>query len=173
MSSPSLDSESSQSSSGYEDGLGRRVLAFDHETGDMLERLVMRPELCGFEQDLRERMAIIVGLEDERFTRPREIERGADDRLTVVSELVAGRRLSDVLDAAADHGIVAGLDAGLGLLLELLPALSRLHDSGLTHGALAPGRIVITPAAQIVLVDAIYGEALERMQLTRKRLWLY
>src|SRR5260221_2278295 len=103
MSSPSLDSESSQSSSGYEDGLGRRVLAFDHETGDMLERLVLRPELCAFEPALRERMAIIVGLEDERFTRPREIERGADDRLTGVSEFLAGRLLSDVLDAAAEH----------------------------------------------------------------------
>ena len=47
--SASLDSESSQSSSGYEDGLGRRVLAFDRETGEMLERLVLRPELSAFE----------------------------------------------------------------------------------------------------------------------------
>ncbi|HEX9367148.1 MAG TPA: PEGA domain-containing protein [Vicinamibacterales bacterium] len=171
MSSPSLDSESSQSSSGYEDGLGRRVLAFDHETGDMLERLVLRPELCAFEPALRERMAIIVGLEDERFTRPREIERGADDRLTVVSELVAGRRLSDVLDAAAEHGIVAGLDAGLGLLLELLPALARLHDAGLAHGAIAPGRVMVTPAGQLVLLDSIYADPLERLKLTRRRLW--
>ena len=77
MSAPSLDSESSQSSSGYEDGLGRRVLAFDRETGAMLERLVLRPELSAFggaaraPDDLR--------AEDERFTRPRAIERGADD----------------------------------------------------------------------------------------------
>jgi hypothetical protein len=112
----------------------------------MLERLVLRPELSAFETALNERVAIIAGLEDERFTRPREIERGADDRLTVISEYVTGRRLSDVLDAAAGHGIVAGLDAGLGLLLELLPALARLHDAGLAHGALAPGRVMITPA---------------------------
>src|SRR6185295_12287403 len=131
MSSASLDSESSQSSSGYEDGLGRRVLAFDRESGDMLERLVLRPELSAFETALNERVGTVAGLEDERFTRPRSIERGADDRLTVVSEYVTGRRLSDVLDAAAEHGIVAGLDAGLGLLLELLPALARLHDAGL------------------------------------------
>ena len=111
---------SSQSSSGYEDGLGRRVLAFDRETGGMLERLVLRPELAAFEQALTERMAIVAGLEDERFARPRAIER-CDDRLIVVSEYLAGRRLSDIIDAAAEHGIVAGLDAGLGLLLELLP----------------------------------------------------
>ena len=171
MSAASPDSESSQSSSGYEDGLGRRVLAFDRETGDMLERLVLRPELTAFEAALRERLTIVAGLEDERFTRPREIERGADDRLTVVSENVAGRRLSDVLDAAAENGIVAGLDAGLGLLLELLPALARLHDAGLAHGSLAPGRIMITPAGQTVILDAIYAEPLERLRLTRRRLW--
>src|SRR4029077_14281867 len=119
-----VDSDSSESSSGYEDGLGRRVLAFDRETGGLLERLILRPELAVFEPTLQARMAVIAGLEDERFSPPRAIERDADDRLTVVSECVAGRRLSELLDSAADHGIVAGLDAGLGLLLELLPALS-------------------------------------------------
>jgi uncharacterized protein YjbI with pentapeptide repeats len=147
------------------------VLAFDRETGDMLEQLVLRPELSAFEAALRERLAIVAGLEDERFPRPRGIERGADDRLTVVSESVTGRRLSDLLDAAAEHGIIAGLDAGLGLLLELLPALSRLHDAGLAHGVLAPGRLMITPAGQLVLLDSIYADPLERLKLTRRRLW--
>src|SRR5258708_39217675 len=137
----------------------------------MLERLVLRPAFSAFEAALRERLAIGAGLEDERFTRPRDIERDADNRLTVVSEYIAGRRLADVLDAAAEHGIVAGLDAGLGLLLELLPALARLHDAGLAHGALAPGRMMITPAGQLVLLDAIYADPLERLKLTRRRLW--
>jgi hypothetical protein len=166
-----LDSESSQSSSGYEDGLGRRALAFDRESGGMLERLVLRPELSAFEEALKERVAIIAGLEDERFAPPRGVERDDDGRLTVVSEYLAGRRLSDIIDAAAEHGIVAGLDAGIGLLLELLPAVARLHDAGLAHGALAPGRVMITPAGQIVLLDSIYAEPLERLKLTRKRLW--
>jgi len=137
----------------------------------MRERLRLRPELKAFARALEERLSIVAGLDDERFARPRTIEADADGRLAVLSEFVIGRRLSDVLDAAADHGIVAGLDAGLGLLLELLPALSRLHDAGITHGAIGPGRVMITPAGQIVLVDAIYAEALERLQLTRTRLW--
>src|SRR5262245_39940872 len=165
MAAVPVDSESSESSSGFEDGLGRRVLAFDRETGGMLERLILRPELAAFEHALRERMKVIAGLEDERFSAPRAIERDIDNRLTVVSECVAGRRLSELLDAAAAHGIISGLDAGLGLLLELLPALSRLHDAGLAHGALAPGRVTITPEGQIVLLDSIYGEPLERLQL--------
>ncbi|HET7695075.1 MAG TPA: PEGA domain-containing protein [Vicinamibacterales bacterium] len=170
MSVPLPDHASTQSSSGFEDGLGRRALEFDRETGGMLERLVLRPELSAFEKVLVERIALVAALEDERFPRPRAAER-QDDRLTVLSEYVAGRRLSDIIEAAADHGIVAGLDAALGLLLEILPALSRLHEAGLAHGALAPGRVVITPAGQLALLDAIYAEPLERLQLTRKRLW--
>ena len=138
----------------------------------MRERLRLRPELRVFGKALQDRLPLIAGLEDERFARPRAIEPEPDGRLTVISDFVPGRRLADVVDAAADQGIVAGLDAGLGLLLELLPAISRLHDAGVTHGALAPGRVMVTAAGQIVLVDTIYGEALERLQLTRKRLWV-
>src|SRR5258708_37446262 len=108
MSAASLDSDSSQSSSGYEDGLGRRVLAFNHETGDMLERLVLRPELSALEAALRERLAIVAGLEDGRFTRPRDIERDADNRPTVLSEDIAGRPLPGVPPAAPEHGDGAG-----------------------------------------------------------------
>src|SRR4051794_9131615 len=156
MSAASHGAGSSESSSGYEDGLGRRALVFDRESGETRERLRLRPELTVFERALRERLPNVASLEDERFARPRGIELDPDGRLAVVSECVGGRRLADVLDAAGEHGIVAVLDAGLGLLLELLPALSRLHDAGITHGALAPGTVMVTPAGQIVLVDAIY-----------------
>src|SRR5579871_838747 len=171
MSALAPGSVSSQSSSGYEDGLGRRVLGFDRESGTMLERLILRPELCTFEKALNERLEIVAGLDDERFVKPRTIEHLVNGSLIVISEYIGGRRLSDIIDAAAEYGIVAGLDAGLGLLLELLPAVARLHDAGLAHGALAPGRLMITPAGQILLLDAIYAEPLERLQLTRKRLW--
>src|SRR4051812_39064154 len=169
--SPAHDTGAPESSSGYEDGLGRRVLAFDRESGEMRERLRLRPELRAFAKSLNERVPVVAAIEDERFARPRAVEPQPDGRLIVVSDYIAGRRLADVLDAAADQGIVAGLDAGLGLLLELLPALSLLHDAGITHGAIAPGRVVVTAAGQVVLVDTIYAEALERLQLTRKRLW--
>ena len=141
------ETESTQSSSGYADGLGRRVLGFDRESGGILEQLVLRPELTAFQQALTDRIGVIATLEDERFARPRLLER-QEDRLIVVSEYLAGRRLSDIIEAAAEHGIVAGLDAALGVLLELLPALARLHDAGMAHGALAPGRVMITPPAR-------------------------
>src|SRR5688500_10166418 len=90
----------STSSSGFADGLGRRVLAFDREEGAMLERLVLRPELGAFEVSLRERIDRLAGLEDERLARPRSIDRESTG-LTVVTEFVPGSRLSDLLETSA------------------------------------------------------------------------
>jgi hypothetical protein len=166
-----VDPESSESSSGYEDGLGRRALAFDRETGGMLERLVLRPEMAAFERALRDRMAASsASLEDERVHRAARDRarrrRPAHRRVGSASAAAAGRSHRR---SAGDHGIRRRARRRLGLLLELLPALSRLHDAGIVHGTLAPGCVIVTPAGQVVLLDAIYGEALERLQLTRRR----
>ncbi|MGH9411482.1 MAG: hypothetical protein ACRD1V_18770, partial [Vicinamibacterales bacterium] len=162
---------SSVSSTGYRDGLGQRVLEFDRVTGDLLERLVLRPELWVFEQPLREAIAVLAGLEDERFARPRDVLRDDEGRLVVVSEYVPGRRLAEALEVAAECGIVGGLDAALGLLLELVPALARLHDATVMHGVLGAGCITFTPDSQIVVLDAMYGRPIERLQLSAERLW--
>lgn len=167
-----LSTDSSLSSSGYEDGLGRRLLAIERETGEMLERLLLRPELSAFEQVLDTRISALAALEDERFARPRGLERDEDGRLVVVSEYVPGRRLIEVLDAAVESGIAPGIDAALGLLLELLPAIANLHGlAKFAHGSLAGGRVLFTPAGQLVILDAIYAAPLERLQFTRQRLW--
>lgn len=172
MSGAVLSTDSSLSSSGYEDGLGRRLLAIERETGEMLERLLLRPELCAFEQVLNTRISALAALEDERFARPRALERDEDGRLVAVSEYVPGRRLLEILDAAVESGVAPGIDAALGLLLELLPALGNLHGlAKFAHGALAAGRVLFTPAGQLVILDAIYAAPLERLQFTRQRLW--
>lgn len=177
MSAPPPVLPASLSTSGYEDGLGRRSLTFDRECGSVLERLIVRPELVAFERALRERADRLAALDDERIARLREIDHDRQaGTLTVVSELVAGHRLSDVLDEAAerprDLNAASSVDVALGLLLQLLPALSALHaGAGVAHGAVGAGRTVITPAGQVVLLDAVYGAALERLQLSRRRLW--
>jgi hypothetical protein len=165
------------SASGYEDGLGRRTLEFDRETGAMLERLHLRPELWAFEAFLRERVALAAVFDDERFARVREVARDARNVLTVVSQFVAGNRLCDLLEAAtnlpADEATSPSVDAALGFLLEILPALNALHQiSGHAHGTLGPGRIVLTQDGRVVVVDAVFGQAIERLQFNRSRLWL-
>lgn len=138
----------------------------------MLERLVLRPELGAFENMLRERLDRVAALEDERIARPRTIERDADGSLVVVSEFVPGSRLSELLDISSDLGTAPGVDAALGFMLDILPALCGLHaGAGFAHGTIAPSRTVLTPAGQIVLLDAIYGGALAHVRYSRHKLW--
>ena len=159
-------------SSGFADGLGRRTLAFDREEGVMLERLVLRPELGAFENMLRDRLDSLGSLEDERIARPRTLERDVDGSLVVVSEFVPGSRLAELLDTAAETGTAPGMDVALGFLLDLLPALCGLHaGAGFAHGSISPSRTVLTPAGQIVLLDAIFGGALAHLRYSRRKLW--
>ena len=177
MPEPSIVLPVSLSASGYEDGLGRRSLEIDRESGAMLERLHLRPELGAFEAFLRERVAFTATFDDDRFARVKSIERDARGVLTIVSQFVAGNRLCDLLDAAtglpAHEATCPSVDAALGFLLEILPALGSLHESGgHAHGTLAPERIVLTPASQVVVLDWIFGPAIQRLQFNRRRLWI-
>lgn len=175
MSEPSTIIPVSLSASGYEDGLGRRTLDFDREAGVMLERLHLRPELRAFGTFLRDQVARSMAFTDERFARVRGMER--DGRhVTVVSQFVAGNRLCDLLEAAtnlpAHEATCPSVDAAMGFLLEVLPALGALHAAvGHAHGTLAPGRIVLTPAGQVVILDSLFGPAIERLQFNRRVLW--
>lgn len=176
MSEPSTIIPVSLSASGYEDGLGRRTLEFDREAGVMLERLHLRPELRAFGTFLGDQVARSMAFNDERFARVRGMERDGRN-VTVVSQFVAGNRLCDLLDAAtslpAHEATCPSVDAAMGFLLEMLPALGSLHEAvGHAHGTLAPGRIVLTPAGQIVILDSLFGPAIERLQFNRRVLWV-
>lgn len=165
---------SSISASGLVDGLGRRALAFDRETGVMLERLILRPELAAFEAAIKERVDLLAAVDDERFARPGAVQRDHETgELAVVSEFVAGSRLSDIIETAEEGGLIPGVDVALGFLLEALPAISTFHNvTGFAHGLIEPSRMVITPATgQIVFLDPSFGSVVERLGLSRTRLW--
>ena len=175
MSEPST-AHASLSASGYADGLGKRTLEFDRESGCMLERLHVRAEFGAFESALRRRMDALASFDDGRFARVRGVERDPRGALTVLSTYVAGDRLCDLLEAAtnlpAHEATSPSVDAALGFLLELLPALHAFHSAtGLPHGAVAPGRITVTAAGEVVLLDTLFGQAIERLQFNRQRLW--
>lgn len=164
---------SSVSSSGHVDGLGRRSLAFDRETGAMLEKLYVRPELAVFEQIVRGRVDQIAKLEEERIARPLAVERdSATGELVVIAEFITGSRLSELLEVSADAAIVPGVDVALGYLLEVLPALISLHGRGrIAHGLIDPSRTIVTEAGQVVFLDAALGPAVEMLHLSPHRLW--
>jgi PEGA domain len=172
MSAPLIEL-SSVSSSGYTDGLGRRVLAFDRETGVMLEQLRLRPELAAFEAGIRERVAQLAGFKDDCFPTLYRTERDAETgELMIVSGFVPGTRLSDLIDTAEIERFVPGVDVAIGFLLSALPALSALHTTtGFAHGLIDPARTVVTPAGHAFLLDPALGKVMERLGLSRQRLW--
>ncbi len=161
----------SVSTTGFADGLGRRSIRFDRESGTTLECLHVRPELAVFDSALRRQAALIEELANERVVRVHSFEVIAG-RLTVTSELPAGDRLADIMDArACADSAVSGIDTAFGFLLQVLPTLSSMHAANVVHGAVAPHRIILTTQAQVVLTDAIYGTALPRLNLSHRRAW--
>ncbi len=142
----------------------------------MIERLRLRAELGAFEAALRQRMDRLAPFDDARFARVRAVERDATGAVSVLSTYVAGDRLCDLLDAAtnlpAHEATSPSVDAALGFLLEALAALEAFHSAtGVAHGAVATGRIALTSSGQVVLLDTLFGQALERLQVNRRRLW--
>jgi hypothetical protein len=174
MSAPPIPLVSSISSSGYTDGLGRRVLAFDRETGVMLERLYVRPELAVFEGAIRERVTRFALFRNERFARPSSVERDPITRqVSVLSEFLPGSRLADLIETAQEQTIVPGVDVALGYLFDALPALSAAHTAlGFAHGLVDPGRTLLTSQGHVVFVDAAYGAVVEKFGLSPHRLWI-
>ena len=110
---------------------GAGLSSFDRETGEMLERVHLQPELAAFESLIRERASR--GFERSRTSaspaRPRVERDSGTGELTVLAEFITGSRLSDLLEATADAAIVPGVDVALGYLLDGLPALTpAAHD---------------------------------------------
>lgn len=171
MSAPADRQQPSLSTAGYIDGLGRRTLRFDREVGGMLQALELRPEFSLFETLLRDSAAKLGVINDPRVAGILSIEREAHG-LVVCSPLVSGERLEDLLDArSADDDAGPGIDAALGFLVRVVPALTLLHRAGIVHGILAPGRLALTASGDVVLLDCIYAAAVERVRLSRERLW--
>ncbi|HTV02538.1 MAG TPA: PEGA domain-containing protein, partial [Luteitalea sp.] len=54
----------------------------------------------------------------------------------------------------------------------VLGALAVLHDSRtVTHGALAPERVILTATGRVVMAEHVLAQALDRMQAPRHQLW--
>src|SRR5947199_2254656 len=104
----------------FEDGLGRRYRPAARGDQSPPEILCFRPELTdvpAFEFSLRERVARAADFRDAAYARVRKVDRLSDERGTVVlmSDCVAGTRLSELLAAAEQGRAVLSLDAALCL----------------------------------------------------------
>lgn len=160
----------------FEDGLGERRYA-NGAVGEPLEVLKLSAELSSvssFDFALRERTARLAAFRHDTYGRVRTIE--LDRRtsaLLLTSDYVAGIRLSTLLTHAQKRGLTLEFNAVRHLVRQLATAAAALHAAApdIGNGAIAPQRLILTPAGRLVIVEYVLGAALEQLALPRARYW--
>jgi hypothetical protein len=157
----------------FRDGLGIRYVRTEG-TDDPVE--VLRPlwDVGSMQNAIRQRVGRLASFRQARFVPVRAAEVPRDDASTieVVSDYVSGHRLSQYLEASHVGTVSIETSTTIYILREVLGALALLHESrGVTHGAVGPERILVTPKGRVVVADYVLGPAIERLEFTRPRLW--
>jgi PEGA domain len=169
--------EAKSPSAGFSDGFGLRQRLADPATPEPLELLRLTSTLVAapsFEFMLRERVSRLANFRHAYYSRVRRVDRlDGGTALGLISETPAGPRLSRILEVAEACGLELDVNAALCLVRQLVPAVALLHQNArdVSHGALAPERIVITGNARVVIGEYVLGAAIEQLGWNRERLW--
>jgi hypothetical protein len=160
----------------FRDGMGERRRVSDPTGKESVDLWYLSTELSGaaLEAGLRDRVKRFASFSHAAVNRVHSVDRvNNGTTLAVISESAKGIRLSDLLAAAEKHHLAFDLGTALYIIRQCLPAVGALyeHDHEIGHGALACERLVITPQAQLVLVDHAMGAALEQLRYSRERYW--
>jgi hypothetical protein len=166
----------STSSLGFADGFGLRQRSRETTGGDLVETLRLHDALvaaAGFDFALRERVGRLANFRHAYYARARRVDRLDGTTLALVGDTVEGARLSQILAVAQAFDLDLDVNAALCLLRQIVPAVAMLHQNArdVSHGALAPERILVTPNARVVLVEYVLGAAIESLAYSRERLW--
>ena len=160
----------------FEDGFGERRYATGtvNEPLEVLKLSSVLSSVSSFDFALRERAARLAGFRHESYARVRSIE--LDRRtsaLVVVSDYVPGIRLSTILAEAHKRPVPLEINAVRYLIRQLVSAAAALQEaaSEVSNGAIAPERLVITPAGRLIVVEYVLGAALEQLAYSRARYW--
>jgi len=159
----------------FVDGFGRRTRVTD-PSGEPIEVLRLEAAIAGapgFDFALRERVNRLANFRHAYYSRVRRVDRPDSATLSLASDAVDGARLSRILEVSQHFDLELDVNAALCLLRQIVPAVAMLHQNArdVSHGALAPERIVVTPSARVVLVEYVLGAAIESLGFSRERLW--
>jgi hypothetical protein len=130
--------------------------------------------VSSFDFALRERGARLTGFRHEAYGRVRSIE--LDRRtsaLVVTSDYVPGIRLSTILAEAQKRPIPLEINVVRCLIRQLVSAAVSLQEAAqdVSNCAIAPERLVITPAGRLIVMEYVLGAALEQLSYSRARYW--
>ena len=144
----------------FEDGFGERRYATGtiNEPLEVLKLSSVLSSVSSFDFALRERAARLAGFRHESYARVRSIE--LDRRtsaLVVVSDYVPGIRLSTILAEAHKRPVPLEINAIRYLIRQLVSAAAALQEAApeVSNGAIAPERLVITPAGRLIVVEYV------------------
>ena len=159
----------------FQDSLGERYTASDASGAETLELLYVRHDLASapsFESALRERVSHLASFRDAQYARIHGVEL-REGALALVSERIAGVRLSQLLAVAEQEPLRLNINAALAMLRQLVPAVAVLHQTArdVAHGAIGPERLIVTPDARLVIVEHALGGALEQLRFSCERYW--
>jgi PEGA domain len=155
---------------GFSDALGDRKQMLENTNSAMAELLRFKREFseaAGFETAIRQRIEELGSLHDLSVATIRRVEwLGAGEGLALISNQVAGRRLSELFND------VSGPAFAFEVIRQLAPALAAIQSQGegIAHGLLTPERIVVTREGRLVIVEHVLGSAFELLQLPPSRL---
>src|SRR5262245_46924287 len=162
----------------FTDGLGVRRRTTDPVRHEPIELLCLRGELTAVPSvafALGARVSHLAGFRRACFGGVRSVERlkSPPSALVLVSDITAGVRLSDLLSFAEKADVPLDIDAALCLLRQIVPAVAMLHEQTpeIAHGAIAPERIIVTPNAPSVMVDAVLGRERAGRHSPPERYW--
>jgi hypothetical protein len=161
----------------FQDGLGerRQTTGAGNQLLDLVVVHEALGESTGFEAALRQRAGELASFQHPAFPRLRGVGRlsKTPPRIVVATDHVSGIRLSDLLAIAERRLIPLEYDGALGLLRQLLDAMAALHEAvpHVSHGALAPERLMFTSDARLMVVEHVFGAAIERLGFDQERCW--
>ena len=156
-----------------DDGFGTRRLVEDPRLGPV-EVLDLVPALAtpAAERAIRARVEQLRGFGAPLMAPPLGVERNGS-RLSLVSAAADGVPLCELLAALEFGTLTLSDDAVLELAAVTVQAVGAAHEmlGPLSHGALNAAHIVFQRDGRVVLTDAVFGDALQQLELNREELW--
>jgi hypothetical protein len=154
------------------DGLGTRRAAHDARWGHV-EILDVSQELSTPIAEIAVRTAAARMPRTASVLSPVHAIERTGSSLRVITGVVDGRRLSDLLEALEAQALRLPDEALLELGAMVVTTVRWMHETpGTTcHGAVSGAHMVLKENGQLMLTDGVFADALARLRLSRDRLW--